>query len=199
MDNLEIRHALPQDAVAAGLAQYRAMGHLLGENTWQQDQDQIRQGLIDAWGELITEGSRENRIAVATLGGRIVAVSAVRYLRQLGHDLNAVRPLELTGIWVDPLALEELGIKNLGKASSSFVPLWQRSAVSEAKTKDANGVTRISQRLLDYVLPGLGAAQTWVYETDGQMRDFLRANGFTLDGMERTCPQTSITQQRLVR
>ncbi|MBD3689972.1 hypothetical protein H8R18_02410 [Nanchangia anserum] len=55
------------------------------------------------------------------------------------------------------------------------------------------------QRLLDFVVADRGPVQAWVWRDDRTIRRFLRLNGFTLDGMSLSDPETGLEYSRLVR
>lgn len=55
------------------------------------------------------------------------------------------------------------------------------------------------QRLFDFVIPDLRPAQAWVWRDNQELRRFFRMNGFTLDGLRHTDPDSGLEYARLVR
>ncbi|OKL46349.1 hypothetical protein BSR28_07400 [Boudabousia liubingyangii] len=220
---LTIRPAQPQDAVVAGLAEFRHLESLLKPaNATNQaatglaskpignssDLQTEAQATIEKWDRLIEGIPHGNRVAVAVMNKRIVGSAAVTYTSQLGRSIVAVREHELAGLWVDELALTELGFHDEAPTEPHFRPLWETAATSfqEIPSADSpapvagNSVARqIRQRLLDYVLPALGPAQTWVHTADRVTWDFLRSQAFIPDGMARIESEWGQNQERLVR
>ena len=153
--------------------------------------DDADPGSFTSWWESVLAGHEGvARAAVATCSERVVGAVAVRFLGTVGRDSLVVRERELVGPWVDPVASKQMGIAGDEVCSTHFSPLWR------ARMGDAD---EIRGRLLDYALPGLSSAQTWQLPADRATIEFLRSEGFTLDGMERIDRPTGLSQVRLVR
>ncbi|AOZ72953.1 hypothetical protein BK816_06325 [Boudabousia tangfeifanii] len=190
------------------------------EMAWAQDR------LIQRWHDRIVAPQIGERLAVAMMGHRLVGCASVKPTEGEGRTITDVRRLELEGVWIDPQFAIEIGVGAPAPNRQSFIPLWERSewgggdlVQPEIETldplePDAASVTLLPDsgvlspkqiieiarvRLLEYVLPGLAPAQTWVWREDGESRDFYRDNGFTLDGMSRLEPELGVEMLRLVR